>query len=117
MRSRALDHYHRALDLNPRHPGWFHLIPCFAHFHRGEYELALREANRIETLDFYWENLIKASLLGFLGRRDEAAGEAAELLEAVPDFATRRDQLAGLYVLGPPLLHKIHRGLDLAGIS
>jgi TolB-like protein len=112
---RAMAHYQRSMELVPRYPGWFHLTPCLSHYHRGEYQQALREANRIDTIDFYWEHLLKASLLAYLGRKPEADRARDSLLAAVPDFTERAEDLIQLYSLDPPLIIKIRRGLQLAG--
>jgi len=113
--ARALEHYRLSMELVPRYPGWFHLTPCFDHYHRGEYQDALREANRIDVLDFYWEHLLRASLLAYLGRREETERARDALLESVPDFHRRADEVIGLYTLDPPLANKIRRGLEMAG--
>src|SRR5262249_44267411 len=37
----------RAMALNPHHADWFHFVPLHYHFRRGEFELALAAAKRI----------------------------------------------------------------------
>ncbi len=112
---KAMAHYRDSLALNLRHPAWFHLVPCFDHFQRGEFELALKAVNRIGLNDFFWEQLLKASLLGHLGRSEEAAEQADRLLAYVPDFARRADDIIAIYALHPPLAMRVRRGLELAG--
>ena len=39
--------YRDSIELSPRYPFWFQLVPCFYHLMRSEYETALRAANQI----------------------------------------------------------------------
>ena len=63
----------RAMELNPNHAGWMHFAPLWEHFHKGEYELALERANRVDVPGLFWPYLVMASACGHLGRRAEAA--------------------------------------------
>ncbi|MEH6593685.1 MAG: hypothetical protein V7746_25685 [Halioglobus sp.] len=112
----AMDYHNQSLELNLRHPAWFYITPCFYNINRGQYELALRYAGLIGLNDFFWEQILKASLLGHLGRYDAARIEGKKLLTQIPDFIARHDQLICVYALYPPLARQIKRGLELAGI-
>ena len=70
----------------------------------------------MDMIDFYWEHLLKASLNAYLGRKNETERSKEELLQAVPDFGERADDIIRLYTLDPPLANKIRRGLQLADI-
>jgi adenylate cyclase len=79
----------KAMRLNPHHPGWYHIVAYMNYYCQGEYDLALKEARRLNTPDFLWDPLIRAAVLGQLDRREEAKKAVDELLALMPDFKRR----------------------------
>ena len=83
----------KAMRLNPHHPGWYHIVAFMNYYRQGEYDLALVEARRFNTPDFFWDPLIRAAVLGQLDRRSEAEKSVDELLALMPDFNLRGQSL------------------------
>jgi adenylate cyclase len=81
--------------------------------HAGAYAAALeyREPN------FFWRELMITSSLGHLGRLDEAAATAAELLRNRPQFAYRGRRLIAHYIKSDELRATIIDGLHRAGVQ
>jgi adenylate cyclase len=44
----------KAAKLNPYHPTWFYYPLIFDHYRKGEYELALAMAQKLDLHDFFW---------------------------------------------------------------
>jgi adenylate cyclase len=86
---RGLQLITKAMRLNPHHPGWYHLVPYMIYYRQGEYDLAWIEAKRFNIPAFHWDPLIRAAVLGQLGRQVEAKKAVDELLALVPDFEHR----------------------------
>ncbi len=81
----AIDGIMRALRLNPRPPGWYYWELGLAYYAAGRYEKAV-ETLRIEATYRSASRRILAASLAQLGRKDEAAREAALFMEATPKF-------------------------------
>lgn len=113
----AITRYRDSIELNPRYPFWFQLVPCFYHLIRSEYEMALRAANQIDMRSFFWRQLLTASISGYLGRKDAAAEELSRLQQSLPDFAARHREIISIYALDPAMAIKLERGLELAGVA
>lgn len=90
---RAMKLMGQAMRLNPHHPGWYHIVAFMNYYRQGEYDLALIEARRFNTPDFFWDPLIRAAVLGQLDRRAEAEKAVDELLALMPDFNLRGQTL------------------------
>jgi len=86
---RAMKLMGKAMRLNPHHPGWYHIVAYMNYYRQGEYDVALVEAQRFNTHEFFWDPLIRAAVLGQLDRRTEAEKAVDELLALVPDFHLR----------------------------
>jgi adenylate cyclase len=94
-----------------------HFAFALYHYHQRDYESALGEAQQIHAPMFFWTGLVRAMILGQLGRRGEAAVEVARLLELKPDL--RRDFRAFMKPWNIPDAHLAHmiQGLQLAGLQ
>jgi serine/threonine-protein kinase len=106
----------RAVDLNPRHPGWY-WFPLFLNAYRkGDYAGALAVALKVNLPNFFFSHVMTAAAYGQLGDR-AAAGEAlGELLSLRPDFArTGRSDLEKWYP--PELVTHLIDGLRKAGLE
>jgi tetratricopeptide (TPR) repeat protein len=105
----------RAVERNPhRMPLAFHALWA-DHLRQGQLDAAYQAALQYPDVGF-WRPLMRASCLGLLGRRSEAARELAELLVIKPDFARRGRTLIGRLVRLPDLLDRIAGGLAKAGL-
>ena len=81
--------------------------PCVAATSTAAYAAALdyRDPN------FFWRDLMLAASLGHLGRLEEAAASAAELLRGKPQFSYRGRRLIAHYIKSDELRATIVDGL------
>jgi adenylate cyclase len=107
----------KGLELNPHYPGWFHMAPYLYFYHQGRYLEALQEAQQFQMPQFFWDPLLRAAVLGQLGRKREAAQAVAELLLLKQDFTTHGPFLIGCYVKFKGLADALLDGLRLAGLK
>jgi adenylate cyclase len=114
---RGLELVHKAMRLNPHHPGWYHLIPFLDRYRQGEYEAALQEARRFNTPDYFWDPLIRTAVLGQLGRQGEAEKAARELLALMPDFESRGRSVLKRMVFLDENVEMLLDGLGKAGLE
>ncbi|MDA3887462.1 MAG: winged helix-turn-helix domain-containing protein [Allgaiera sp.] len=69
---RGVDLSHRAQQLNPLHPGWYHFSFARYHYNLCAYEEVLVDVARIGMPGFYWSHILNAAALGQLGRKEAA---------------------------------------------
>jgi adenylate cyclase len=106
-----------ATERNPYCP------PCVSHglwadaMRRGDFAAAYAAALDYRELNFFWRELMITSSLGQLGRLDEAASSAAELLRAKPQFAHRGRRLIAHFVKADEVRATIVEGLRRAGVE
>ncbi len=58
----------RAKQLNPHYPSWYHFVDYVIHFRHEQYEEAWTEALKIHVEGVLWHPLLRAAVLGKLGR-------------------------------------------------
>ena len=114
---RAMKLMGKAMRLNPHHPGWYHIVAFMNYYRQGEYDLALIEARRFNTPDFFWDPLIRAAVLGQLDRRPEAEKVVDELLALMPDFYQRGRSLIRRLAYLDEHVEILRDGLCKAGIG
>lgn len=107
----------RALQLNPCSPGWYRIVPYFKHYRAGNYEAALNEALLINTLDCYWDPMLRAAAYGQLGRKKEAQTALAELLKIQPDFEANHQGLLLSLTFSEDCAEELEEGLRKAGLA
>ena len=107
---------HKALQLNPRLPSWFHIIPFMVHYRMGDYESALTEAMQINTPDCFWDPMLRAAAYGCLGFKTEAKAALKHLLELQPAFIKQQDMLLQALLYSPEHVRMIRAGLADAGL-
>ncbi|MDP6953110.1 MAG: hypothetical protein QGF53_10195, partial [Alphaproteobacteria bacterium] len=108
----------KAMRLNPNHQGWYHYPLALDHFRRGEYESALEETQKVNTLDFYWTQYCLAAIYGQMGRGAEARAAAKRLMELYPGFTTETAREEGQKLLmTDDLIKQLQDGLRKAGIE
>jgi TolB-like protein/lipopolysaccharide biosynthesis regulator YciM len=107
----------RAKQLNPHHPGWYHLPAFYDAYRRRDYSGALASALRIGMPGYFWAHAALAAAYGQLGAREAAQGALRELLALKPDFAVvAREEYAKW--LGPgELVEHVLDGLRKAGLE
>ena len=116
-RERALALMHKAMRLNPHHPGWYHLIPFLVYYRRGDYDAALFEARRFNTPGWFWDPLIRAAVMGQLGHQAEADKAVGELQALVPDWSSRGRSLMQRVVFLDEHVDMLVEGLNKAGLE
>jgi len=114
---RGLTLLKKGIRLNPYHPSWFHLVPFFDHYRRGEYEKAFTVALKFNYPELFWDPVMRAAALGQMGRAHEAETTIGELLKLVPDFTGRGRRLISRYVKVDDLIVKLIEGLKKAGLD
>jgi adenylate cyclase len=106
----------KGMQLNPHFPGWFHMAPFFYYFLQGSCEEAYQEALAFQMPQLFWDPLLRASVLGRIGREQEGAQALAELLHLKPDFPAAGRFLIGCYAKFPYLIDALLDGLRQAGL-
>jgi adenylate cyclase len=114
---RGLALMERGMKLNPYHPSWFHLATFMNYYHREEYEDAFTEALEFNCPELFWDPLMRAVAHAQMGKEQEARTAVGELLELVPDFATRGRRLICNYVKVDDLTERLIEGLQKAGLA
>jgi len=107
----------RAMQLNPNFPGWYHSLALLDAYRHGRFEEALVWAQKFNLPDFYWDPLLRAAVLGQLGRREKAETAARELLALRPDFPVRGRELMLRTLFDEELVDMLLAGLKKAGLT
>jgi adenylate cyclase len=107
----------KGMALNPHFPGWFHLAPFFYYYLQGSCEEAYQEALAFQMPQLFWDPLLRAAVLGRLGKKPEGAQALAELLHLRPDFPTSARFLISCYAKFPYLIDELLDGLRQAGLQ
>ncbi len=106
----------RAMQLNPRHPGWY-LFPLFHKAYRnGDYRGAVSVGLKFNIPDFFATHLFMAAAYAQLGERDAAGKELRDLLRVRPGIsAWAREGLRRYH--DPELVEHYIDGLRKAGLE
>ncbi len=106
----------RAMQLNPNHPGWYHLPAFYDAYHRRDYRGALASALKVNMPGFYWPHVNLAAVYGQLGDQARARTALRELHVLVPDFDARaREELGKRF--DAELTEHMLAGLRKAGLK
>jgi adenylate cyclase len=111
---RGIELLQKSIELNPLFPSWMHAGPYFYNMHHGNFEAALHHANEFGLPDFFWGPLIRAAVLGLVGRAEEARTAYERILELKPDFSEKVRDYVHFFVLDDRLADKMLEGLDKA---
>ncbi len=114
---RGMDLFQRSIELNPMFPSWLHAAPYFYNLHEGNLERALHHANEFGLPDFFWGPLMRAAVLGLLGRSEEASIAYQRILELKPSFPEKPTYYVRFYLLDDLLMEKMLTGLRKAGLA
>ena len=106
----------RAVQLNPRHPGWYRFALFANAYRQRDYRGAVDIALKLNLPDFFVTHEVLAAAYGQLGEREAAAKALKELLRLRPDYAeTGREKLEKW--LEPELVEHWMDGLRKAGLE
>ncbi|MBK8908890.1 MAG: tetratricopeptide repeat protein [Rhodospirillales bacterium] len=114
---RGLAMVDQAIALNPAHPAWYLFPRALFHFDRGEFEGALAQVERIDMPGFFWSYLLRAAILGQLGRNEEAMAAVDRVLALKPRFREEAWSLFGVWNFPQPVLLHLVAGLGKAGLK
>lgn len=114
---RGLALLRKAIALNPAHPHWYRFPFVLFDYRRGDYESALLEADKIEMPKFFWLPLVRAMILGRMGRSDEAQQAAQDLLALKPDFQREGMALIRIWQFRDDMVEKMVAGLRKGGVE
>ena len=105
----------QAMQLNPRHPGWYWL-PLAMNAYRGkDYSQARDYTLRANLPGFFRTYMMFAMVQGQLGNRDEAAEALDQMLAMNPDFADHARQELEKWYAEPAFIEHVLDGLRKAG--
>lgn len=107
----------KGMKLNPHFPGWFRMAPFFYYYLQNMCEEAYQEALAFQMPHLFWDPLLRAVVLGRLGRKQEGAQALAELLYLSPDFPAADRFLISCYAKFPYLIDALLDGLRQAGLK
>ncbi len=106
-----------AITLNPYYNTTVHHVLWLDWVRQGHYDRAYEESMHFARPTLFWDPLLKAAILGLLGRSEESVQAGKDLLACKPDFVERGRALIGNYVKCADLEDKIIEGLGCAGID
>jgi TolB-like protein len=106
----------RAMELNPRHPGWYRFAAFTNALRKRDYGGALDVALKFNMPSYFYTHAALATVYGHLGETESADNALRELLTQKPDFAlSAREELAKWNL--PEILAEYLEGLRKAGLS
>ena len=106
----------RAMQFNPKHPGWYWFPAFWNAYRKRDYHGALNLALKINMPDFFWTHVVTAATYGQLGERDAAGKALRELLVLKPDFAVGAREEPGKW-FDSELVEHLLDGLRKAGLE
>jgi len=114
---RGLALCHKAIALNPDHPGWIYIpIAAYAYIRR-DYQEAVRWADKINIPGFFWNYVTLAGSYGQLGMQAEAAQAVSDLLAVNPSYAQNARREFRKYYWDETELEHVMDGLRKAGLD
>lgn len=113
---RGLPMLDRAMAVNPCHPNWFHAGRVIHLLARRSYEEALAELDKHDPFFAFWLPVVRASILGNLGRLDEARIHLDQVLAQKTDFAPRARVLMRRSLKIDSVIDDLVHGLEAAGL-
>ena len=107
----------KAIELNPYHRPWVRQVLCLNCFRLGNYEKAYQETLKFTLPESLWDQILKASACGHLGKIEEGQTHVGALLGLKPDFEQRSRDLIGKYVKFEDISQRIIEGLTILGMK
>ena len=106
----------RAMQLDPRHPGWYWYPLVNNAYRQNDYQRALDYALRVNLPGHFLTHLFLAMVHGQLGNRDAAAQALRELLAMKPDFQANAKEELEKWFLDSAHIERVLDGLRKAGL-
>ena len=105
------------MNANMEYPRYFHGASTLYYYRDRSYEAALKEAKMYVVPEFFWGPLLRAAVLGQMGKWEEAGEELKNLKRLKPDFEKKAHYLISRFVKEEPLVIHIIDGLRKAGLD
>jgi TolB-like protein len=102
---------------NLEFPLWLYGVTCLYHYRKFDYDSALIEANNYHIPQLFWGPMLRAAVLGQLGKLGEADRHIVDLLSIRPDFKEKARYLISRYVKETSLVEHVIEGLQKAGVK
>ena len=83
----------KAKRINPHYPSWIHLATFLIAYLQGRYDEALADVKKVNMPQVYVVPMVRAAVLGQMGRVEEGKTAVSQLLALQPDFAQRGREL------------------------
>ena len=112
---KAIDLIERARILNPQLSSQYYIPTTLSYYRKGEYERAYEESLLIKTPGLFWEPLVRAAVLGQLGRTDDAQPYLQKLLNLQPSFENNGRDLVRRLIYSEENVEMVYEGLRKAG--
>jgi len=106
----------RAIQLNPYYNVNVHYILWVDFVRQKDYEQAYLETLNFRTPTLFWDPLVKASVLGLLGKIDEGRQAVGDLLKLKADFSKRGRNLLRYYIKFDEIVEQTITGLRRCGL-
>lgn len=97
----------RALEINPRLPGWIHWGSAINALKRGEPEGLLTTTRRFSLPDCFWDHLLRASALSQTGEPELARRELRRARQMRPELDRRPREVISRIVQEPDVQDQI----------
>ena len=94
------------------YPRYFHGATALYYYRQKDYPSALNEANLYHVPGFFWGHMLRAAILGQLGRKEEAQKALDRVKQIKPDFEAKRSYLISRFVKEESLVNHILEGLS-----
>ena len=107
----------RALKLNPYIRAYNYYILCWNWLRQKEYEKAYMETLNFRLPSLFWDPLLRAVILGHLGRLKEGNRNVEEILKLKPDFQARGRSLIKHFIKSDELVEGHIEGLKKSGLD
>lgn len=83
----------KAMLLNPHHPSWYHIVSFCHNYRNGDFSLALSDAQKLNSPEFYIAPLFRAAVYGQLNLKKEGKSAIDELLHLSPNFINQGKEM------------------------
>lgn len=111
---KGLELMSESINLNPFYTWNLNFGFCFYFIHNEDYEEALIWAEKVNRKQFLWDPMMRASILGLLGRTSEVKNALTELKLLAPNFDQKVESIVNSFLFDLELQNKILKGLTLA---
>ncbi|MDX2466744.1 MAG: tetratricopeptide repeat protein, partial [Acidimicrobiia bacterium] len=108
-----------AMELNPHHPGWYRFTTFFDHYLKGDYDEALKVAQKINMPGYFAAHMAELLAHKRLGNTAAAENAAREMLHAYPaeDMSGYGRHAEMWFYSQPDLLNQVISDLRSIGVE